>query len=109
MGAHKHSVSHAVVGPVHNIGLRGPAADLGLAEPKFEYHSEGGALTTMGPTIGNKFKRPEIATVRPEFKFNRVNMKFKRGVATTEAPEHNYTGPVIKQKWVAPNPHLNAP
>merc|ERR1712037_489321 len=109
MAYNRHRVSYKVDGPTHDIGLTGPKPDLGVAGPKFGYESNGGKLSTSGPMLGNTFKRPSMENIRPTFNFKPVELSFQGGKGITKGPEQHYTGPVIKQKWVAPDVNLDAP
>ena len=86
-----------------------PATRFGVLEPELGYASHGGQLTTAGPVLGNRFVQPQIRQLKPEFAYKKPQLSFRRPQAATLAPENQYVGPKIQQKWIAPQPHLVEP
>jgi len=78
-----------------HLGVHGPKAKLRAMGPKFGYASHAGHLTSYGPILGNKFKRPEIATRKPQFAMKRPHLSFRAPVAATRGPATAYRSAVI--------------
>jgi len=102
-------VEYSVNGPQASLGVQGPKAALGVDNPMFAARTTAGRLSTRGAHVANSFKRPEIETFRPQFRFEAPQLSFKGGRAHTQGPDMSYAGPVIKQEFRAPEQHLDAP
>jgi len=102
-------VDYDVCGPEADLGVCEPEACLGVDEPDFAARTFGGKLGWRAPVVGNRFKRPEIETFSPKFKFESPEISFKSGRASTQGPSSHYCGPEIEQKWEDPEACLDRP
>lgn len=66
-------------------------------------------MTTFGPILANKFKRPELRAKKPHFAMKRPHVQFHEGVYKTEGPKTAYRSGKVLHKFVAPEQHLYRP